>query len=496
MDRMVTELVIDGRGSTKIVTNTYVSPLVSRQQFAFSLGRAFEGERDYYQVLGYTRYPEVDDFWAKYSRDDIAGRLVDLPAQDTWKRRPVLIDGEARSDEETPNSEFIRAWQQMTDAGSDEALNIYHYFERIDRLSGIGHFGVLLIGVRDGRRLEEPFEGKLAGIKDILYLRPCSEASVMISPGDIDQDPQSKRFGKPVYYSINMDNAGSGIYSRVHWSRVLHVAEDLLEDEVNGRPRLERVLNRIDDLMKIVGGSAEATWKLMRKGLAAIAREGYTMPQDTTAKNEFNTQMEEYDHGLRRVLRLAGVDLKELGSEVVDPSGLFGIIISLIAAASGIPQRILIGSERGELASSQDLVSWANAVAERQVNFAEPSILRAFIHWCLKAGILPKPKSGKYRVEWPPLYTLTEIEEAEVAERKSQAIKFYVEATGAVDVVKPDEFREKIMKLPPMEGMMEPEEEPEEETVVFEEMRGQRNGTGPRMPSAAAPTPLPRGEGS
>jgi hypothetical protein len=474
-----TELVINSRGDTHIVTNAFASPLVSRQQF-FRLGKGFNGDRDYYQVLGYDLEPEVDDFLSRYTRDDIAGRIVDLPAQDTWKKRPILIDDKSRSDDEEPTSEFIKAWQMLTDTDGDEAINAYHYFERIDRLSGIGRFGVLIIGVRDGKKLDEPFEGFQGGKaspQDILYLRACSEASVMINPGDIDRDPQSRRFGKPLFYSINIDNTYGGVYSRVHWSRCIHVAEDLLEDEVFGRPRLERILNRLDDIMKIVGGSAEATWKLMRKGLAVIAREGYQMPQDTTVKNEFNSQLEEYDHGLRRVLRLAGVDIEELGSQVVDPSGLFDIIISLIAAASDIPKRILIGSERGELASTQDERAWARVIANRQTNFAEPTILRAFINWCIKAKVLPPPTKGKYKVEWPKLYELTEKEESEVALNLARAILAFIQATGAVDVVSPETFLEKIMKLP-VEGRVTEEEETEEDTELFEEMNRNGNGAG------------------
>jgi hypothetical protein len=398
---------------------------------AYSLGKAFEGERDYYKVLGYDLYPQVDDFLGRYTRDDIAGKIVDLPPQDTWKKRPVLIDGEERSDGDQPRSEFIRAWQQLTDAGSDEALNVYHYFERIDRLSGIGRFGVLVIGARDGQTLDQPFQGRVIGPDGILYLRSCSEASVMISPTDIDMDPQSKRYGKPLWYQINIGGEmGQNGYQRVHYSRCIHVAEDLLEDEVYGRPRLERVLNRLDDIMKIVGGSAEATWKLMRKGFLLSAKEGYQQPTNSETRRDVDAQIEEYDHGLRRFIRLTGVDAQDLGSEVVDPSGLFGIVLSLIAAASGIPQRILIGSERGELASTQDLRSWANAIADRQSNFAEPSILRPFVNWCIRAGVLPPPKSGKYKVEWPKLYELTELEEAEAQEKRGEAFEQF--AAGIV----------------------------------------------------------------
>jgi hypothetical protein len=221
-----TEIIINSRGDTHIVTNAFASPLVSRQQY-FRLGKGFNGERDYYQVLGYDLEPEVDDFLARYTRDDIAGRIVDLPAQDTWKKRPILIDGESRSDDEIPTSKFIQAWQMLTDTDGDEAVNAHAYFERIDRLSGIGRFGVLIIGVRDNKALDEPFEGRLSGPEDILYLRACSEASVMINPSDIDRNPQSRRFGKPLFYSINIDNTSGGVYARVHYTRCIHVAEDL-----------------------------------------------------------------------------------------------------------------------------------------------------------------------------------------------------------------------------------------------------------------------------
>ena len=43
----------------------------------------------------------------------------------------------------------------------------------------------------------------------------------------------------------------------VHASRVLHVAEDCLDDDVYGIPRLKPVFDRLDDLLKVVGGSAE-----------------------------------------------------------------------------------------------------------------------------------------------------------------------------------------------------------------------------------------------
>lgn len=477
------QIIINGRGDTIEVNTRALSAIGSRRNLAAYLGNAFDGDRDYYRVLGYKIDPFPEDYLAHYTRDDIAGRVVDLPAQDTWKKRPVLIDGDSRSDDDNPASPFIKAWQQMTESGDENALNIFHYLERVDRLAGIGRFGVLVIGIRDGKELSQPVDPttKLFDPSGILYLRPVPEYLCQVNEYDIEQNPQSRRFGKLKEYKVDL-GFGTG-YQTIHHSRAIHVVEDALENEVIGRPRLERVLNRIDDLIKIVGGGAEATWKVIRKGLAITTKDGYQLPDDEDAVQRLNTQLEEYEHGLRRILKLAGMEVTDLGSQVVDPSGLFRIIISLISAASDIPQRILIGSERGELASSQDERAWGGVIRNRQVNFAEPVILRPFINKCIRLGALPPPLKGRYKVEWPPLFETTAVEDAEIAQKVSEAISDYITATGAVDVVSPSEYREKVLKFPAEKAeavLEEGGEETGDEQQAFEEI--QQSLTSPAPP--------------
>jgi hypothetical protein len=165
--------------------------------------------------------------------------------------------------------------------------------------------------------------------------------------------------------------------------------------------------------------------------------------------------------------------VQDLGSDVVDPSGLFGIIISLIAAARGIPQRILIGSERGELASSQDMRNWSNVVMSRRTKFAEPYIVRPFANRLIKWGALPRPKTGKYSIEWANLFTPTELEEAQSSSLIINAITQFITATGAVDTITVDEVR-KILGLSVKAqnvGSIEEGEESPEEMDAFEQLR-------------------------
>jgi hypothetical protein len=286
--------------------------------------------------------------------------------------------------------------------------------------------------------------GKLQGPESIIYLSVFGEKDTQIK--EYEKDPGNERFGLPLVYEIDLGRIGDQRLGKklVHHSRVIHVAEDLLTDDIHGRPRLQRVYNRLDDLEKIIGGGAEATWKLIYQGMVVSAKEGYSL-EDSDA--EIKAKAEELLHGLQRVLALDGADVTMLGGQVVDPSGLFEIIASLIAAASGIPKRILFGSERGELASTTDHETWAGQIASRQTRFAEPQMLRPFIDWCIHNGALPQPKSGTYEIEWPSLFEMSDKEKMEIAEKKANVIKSLAPA-GAVELlITPEETRE-LVDLP------------------------------------------------
>lgn len=412
------------------------SALVERYNLAGKLGFQFQGLRDMYTILGYKKTPVFEDYLAKYDRQDISGRVVDLPAVDTWRNPPKINDGKSSTEEEQPTSAFVQALK-----GVINQVQLWHYLTRLDRLAGIGQYGILLIGVSGGSDLAAPIEKASLKPGGIIYLKPFSQGSATINTYEIDKT--SERYGLPTFYDV-LINVGQ-LKVRVHWSRVLHVAEDLLEDDVFGRPRLKRIYDRLDDLTKIVGGGAEATWKLMYKGMQADIREGYSSESQTL--EDLDKEIDEYLHGLRRVIRTAGVDIKPFDSEVVDPTGLFSIIISLIAASADIPQRILIGSERGELASSQDLASWAGRIKARQIQFAEPVILRPFIDRMVSAGALPPPDGGAYTIEWPSLFMMSDMERADLAVKAAQAAGAMSPMSPDI-IIPPEEFRTHYLGLP------------------------------------------------
>jgi len=415
------------------------SALIARQAIGYALGFQFGGERDLYAALGYKVEPTFDDYLAMYRRGDIAKRIVNFPANSTWRKSPVIGDGKSDTSQEQPESAFIVALK-----GLIETRRLWHYLSRVDRLSGIGRYGVLVLGVRDGQEAsEEVVKGAAKGIEGLLYLASYSEGSAMVTDSDLVRDATDSRYGLPQKYQVKRVD---GIQQVIHWRRTIHVAENLTEDDVYGEPRLEAVLNRLFDKEKLIGGGAEANWKNMDKGIQADIREGFTGEGQTLT--DLEGEIDEYMHGLRRFIRTIGVDLKQLGAEVVDPSGMFNVIMETIAGTTGIPKRILLGAEMGELASSQDQENWAGVIGARQVDFAEPTILRPTLDRLIYFGVLPEPEGGKYMVQWQPLFQMSPEQEAKIADSYAAAIQKYA-PPGATDMVVPvAEFREKYLKLP------------------------------------------------
>lgn len=382
-----------------------VTDLTSRSMLSKLAGQQFGGDRDIDANLGYNTSPSIEDFAAYYSRRGLAATIVDAPAQTTWRRRPTIDDGSEGQ------SEFCRAWVEL-----EHRLRAFHCLERVDRLAGIGHFGVLVLGFVDSGDLATKVE-RVTAPNSVVYLAPYAEGAATVK--QLDENPESPRFGRPEVYSIKMVSKQGA--RDVHWSRVLHVAEGKLGDEVHGEPRLQKVFNYLEDLDKIVGSSAEAYWQAVVKKLVVSNREGWELGPD--ALDDAKDEVQALVHNLQRYMVAEGITVDELGSSPADPTAPFKVVIQLISGTTGIPQRVLLGSERGDLASSQDEANWLGRIAERQEQFAEPEVLRRFIDMLLGLGALPQPKNGVYTVSWPRLFYLTDAEQAEVHLKTAQAMQ-------------------------------------------------------------------------
>jgi len=420
-------------------------------------GYTYGGKRNVAQVLGYQETLDYDGYLARYARDGIGGRIVEIPAEATWGTLPRLTEDRELHSETALSRKFI----EIT-----ERTQVRRMLEKLDVLAGIGRYSVGVIGFRDGRSLEEPVAEGAVGADGVLYLAAFSEKHA--TPADIDTDPRSPGYGRPSHYDIDfsrgledadpslfrsilgrLGSAQPGRLSRkVHASRLIHVAEGTLEDDVFGRPRLRRVWDRLDDLAKTVGGAAEIFWLTANRGMQFdVDPEKVTITPEITAAIE--AQLKEYDSGLRRILQTSGVNIKglnELGAGNVNPLGVFRVVAAIIIGTTGIPYRMLFGTERGQNINAEDRAGWLEQIAQRRATFGKEVVLQPFIERLVHAGALPK-LAREAELFWPPVHD--DMRQAEVADITARAVLNHAKARkegGAA--ITTGEFRSLMLNLP------------------------------------------------
>ena len=399
--------------------------LLSRASLARKMGWQYEGDRKLYEALGYPTEKELtfSYYFSKYERQDIASAIIDRPVNATWDGPIVITEEGAEPKESKLNIE----WKALEDK-----FKVKSRLVKLDKLSGIGRFGILLFGFSDVKEVDD-YKKPANGKQKLIYLRQFSEASVTIETWETNTSKE--RYGLPLFYKIQVESTGTELTKDliVHHSRVIHVLSNNLLSEVYGQPRLKPIANRLEDLEKLLGGDAEMFWRGARPGYHAAAQENYEMGDDEI--EALQDELDKYEHDLRRFISAKGVDIKALDQQIADPGNHVDIQIQAISAQTSIPKRVLVGSERGELASSQDKDQWLTLIQSRMTEFAEPNILRPFINKCMEHGILSKV--AEYFILWADIFAPSEKQKAEVGEIRAKAMKAYADSLFASEILPP-----------------------------------------------------------
>lgn len=403
---------------TRVGLMRTLGTLVDRLGLAKLAGLRFDGKRDFYAVFGYISKPNGHDFVQKYLRQDIASRVVDAPPDAQWFDPPKI---------EKPSD-----GQAYIDGLMEKGIEFWSVIRDADRFSRMNHYSVILLGLPGDPKT--PFTASSKG--ELMYMRAIG--SRFIDDVVLNTDPRSPDFQKPKKYVIKLQeqatSAGQSLASgtlsqlktlEVDASRIIHVAESSLEDTVYGNPVMEKCFNILDDLLKVAGGTSETYWLTANRGIQAdVDKEMELDPEDAA---QLSSQIEEYQHQLRRILRTRGVSINTLDSQTPSPQQVFDMLVALISGTSRIPRRILTGSEAGQLASEQDRANWAEYLEERRGNFAEPVILRPLFRRFQSFGFIG---SGKVDFEWPESFRMSPLEDSMMMAQQARAIGNMSRQTG------------------------------------------------------------------
>lgn len=404
------------------------------------------GNRDIDSECQYPVALNINVYREFYTRVGLANRVVNVYPDECWSVKPKVYETE-----DLALTPFEKDWNQFLDKHRPWAA-----LHKLDRCAGIGRFGVLLIGLDDGRPLDKPVRGvrddgtketrgRKSPRRNVLYLRPLAEDYVRVDT--LEKDPYNPRFGQPKTYSVNLDGvgyqqgeyvypAGSIVNTPVHWSRILHFADGTESNPWLGTPRLQPVVNMVYDCRKVLGGSAEMFWKGAFPGYSFETNPnlGDAVEMTDAEKEELKDEIDAFQNGLQRYLRLVNMSAKSLAPQVADPSKHMEQLLRLVAAATGVPIRILLGSEAGQLASELDTITWNRRLMLRNTDVLEPCLVRPLVERLILLGALPQPK--QVIVGWQDLNTANDQDKADVALKLTQSLLQYV-TSGACNLMTP-----------------------------------------------------------
>ena len=421
------------------------SVLSSRARYMAG-GDTYAGARNVDTALGYKTDLTIADYRKRYYRNPVAKRIVEVYPRSTWRGKVVevwdLVDN--------PNTitPFEEEWMRFA-----RKHKVWPTFQKADIIGGLGHYSVILIGAPGKYETELP--KSLTGRTDpILFLQPYAEDDIEIL--EVDLTEGSARYGEPLFYNLKRQpqntastNAKTTIpfAKKIHWSRVILLAEGANEDRFHGIPRLQPVWNRLDDLDKVVGGGAEAAWRRADPGYQFNIDPNIRVTPEE--KEQMREEIDDFIHNYKKVIRTRGVTMTTQNASVTNFGPNADSIINQICSGISVPKRLLIGSEQGEMASTQDRNNWAERVKDRRTEYAGPFVVDQLIQRLIDYNYLPKPKDDTWEVQWPQAADMSDDERIDSGKKMAET-NSSMGGTPDRDVLTPDEIRELAYGLPAM----------------------------------------------
>ena len=350
----------------------------------------FAGARkkhDHGKDFGWPDELTFDDLYRMYLRNGLAHAAVEKTTSKTWQDNPEVWETE--KPKESKIEADIR--QRFDD------LRIWQHFAEADRRSMVGRYAGLILRFRDGLAFDQPVTTVAGGLDGLAGVIPAWEGQLQVA--EWDGDPDSETYGEPTFYQFDEAAVGDNKARRqlrIHPDRIIIVSDD---GTVNARSMLFAGYNDALDAEKVKGAGGEGFWKTARGAPLIEAREG-TDPKSIAqlmgaggAPSEFvdkiNEQIDNFQSGFDKGLMLGGMTAKPLQISLPSPEHFFAGPVQSLAAAFGMPFKVLIGNITGERASTEDARDWAQTIKARRETRNRP-LVREFVNRLERFGLLPE----------------------------------------------------------------------------------------------------------
>ena len=353
---------------------------------------------------------EVDftDALRMYHRHSIARAGVNKTVLKTWQDFPTLWETEKAGNTKA-ETEIALHFRK---------IGLWRALAETDRRAIVGGYAGVILRLADSKAFDQPVERVSGGLEGFVEAIPVWRNQLQVA--EWISDSSSDEYGQPKAFTFNEAAMGgtAGRSFQVHPDRVLIWSAD---GTVSARSDLEPGYNDLLDMEKVKGAGGEGFWKNAKSApvlevdkeakIAEMAR-AMGVPEDEVA-DAMNDQVEEWQKGFDKLLMLQGMQAKTLNVTLPSPEHFHGIPLLSFAASLGIPAKILIGSQTGERASTEDANEWDQTCNARRENIAKPRI-NALAEKLVRFRVLPE---RDWFVGW------TDLTEASPTEKLERATK-------------------------------------------------------------------------
>ena len=367
-----------------------------------------DAKHQHYKDFGWPTDVKFEDALRMYKRNSIARAGVNKTVLKTWQDFPALWETEEAGD--TKDEKAVAAWFRK--------IGVWRGLAEADRRAIVGGYAGAILRLADGKAFDQPVGTVPGGLEGLVELVPvwCSQLQVT----EWVTDTTDPNFGQPKFFTFNEAAVGgtAGRSFKVHPERVLIWSAD---GTVAPTSDLEPGYNDLLDMEKVKGAGGEGFWKNAKSApILQIDKEAKLAEMakamgiaDDEIADAMNDQVEDWQKGFDKLLMLQGMEAKTLAVTLPSPEHFHGIPLLSFAASLGIPAKILIGSQTGERASTEDAREWDLTCNARRENIAKPRI-KALADKLTRFKVLP---NKDWYVGWSDL---TEASPGEKIERAAK----------------------------------------------------------------------------
>lgn len=394
-------------------------------------GGMFAGQKhDHYADFGWPADVNFDMVYGMYTRNSIARAAVDKTIRKSWQDPPWLLET-PRDGSEGPLKKETRLEKAIRQHFSK--IRFWTKVMEADRRSLVGRYAAIILRVKDGKQTDQPLTTVSGGLDALVDIIPVWEGQLRVKEYNTDQ--MSIDYGEPLMYEYDesrvaepgsaMDGNARNRKLTVHPSRIIIWSNDgSLDNDSSLRPGFNDLLT----LEKITGAGGEGFWRNSKQSpilemdkeadVAKMARAMGVEPKDVF--DAMTDQVKSWQRDFDELLMIQGMTAKLPKVELPDPQFYFSNTLQSFAASYDIPLKVLIGTQTGERASSEDASQWNQTNNFRRKNYVIPNILR-LVSRLEECGIIKV--NPEWFVDWTDLTESTMFEKIERAGKMAKVNK-------------------------------------------------------------------------